>query len=192
MRVAELMRPDGSWDVDLITSMFGEEDAAAILSIPCGGEGTPDVRRWHFTENGEYSVKSGFCVAMERASTPVASSSDSMAMEKWWTKFWQLRVPPKVKLFCWRVCLGQIPVRAVLARKKITSDDSCPVCQEARETVFHSFWGCRWSMRVWKEAGLGHILPLFRDGDVFDSILRAMETLEVRFHELYITIILEL
>ena len=82
MRVAELMRLDGSWDVDLITAMFGAEDAAAILSIPCGGEGIPDVRRWHFTENGEYSVKSGYRVAMERVSTPAASSSDPTVMER--------------------------------------------------------------------------------------------------------------
>ena len=113
-------------------------------------------------------------------------------MEKWWTKFWHLRVPPKVKLFCWRVCLGQIPARVVLAKKRITSDDSCPVCQEARETVFHTFWGCRWSRRVWKEVGFGHILPPFRDSDIFDAILRATETLEVGFHELFITIIWEL
>lgn len=82
---------NGGEGVDLITTMFGEEDAAEILSIPCGGEGIPDVRRWHFTENGEYSVKSGFRVAMERASTSVASSSDPTMMAKWWTKFWQLR-----------------------------------------------------------------------------------------------------
>ena len=65
MRVSELRDVRGAWNIPLITAMFSLEDVDAILSIPESRGGGPDILRWHFTKDGEYSVKSGYMVAMD-------------------------------------------------------------------------------------------------------------------------------
>ena len=107
-------------------------------------------------------------------------------------KFWKLKVPPKVKLFIWRVCKGRIPTRTVVIKMKIITDNRCPICSGLAETVHHALWGCKWSRKVWKEAGFGGILTPHGEGDAFDNILRAADSLEVSNFEFYITIIWEL
>lgn len=74
----------------------------------------------------EYSIKSGYRVAM--SSSSVASPSSPAESSSWWKGLWKLSIPPKIKLFAWWVCKGWIPTKMVLERKKIVEDTRCPLC----------------------------------------------------------------
>ena len=47
-----------------------------------------------------------------------ASPSIPGVTARWWKTLWKLSLPPKIKLFAWRVCKGWIPALANLSRKK--------------------------------------------------------------------------
>ncbi|KAL5574791.1 hypothetical protein UlMin_016490 [Ulmus minor] len=63
-RVSELRFPSGVWDADFIRSLFGDEVAKVILSILVGSMEHDDTLIWHHTRDGEFSVKSGYKVAL--------------------------------------------------------------------------------------------------------------------------------
>lgn len=50
----------GSWDEDLICSIFWEEDTDLILQIPLPAYNTIYVRVWHLTNHGFYSVRTAY------------------------------------------------------------------------------------------------------------------------------------
>jgi hypothetical protein len=84
MRVVELKLLGGKWNKELIRAMFARDDAEAILGIPESESGIEDVMRWHYSKDGEYSVKSGYRVAMTVSS--MACSSNPRAYADWWER----------------------------------------------------------------------------------------------------------
>ncbi|KAM2228010.1 hypothetical protein ACFXTI_014755 [Malus domestica] len=63
--VSDLIDPGScSWKNDLIMASFHRDDVRAILSIPLSKIGSRDRLVWHHTVNGDYSVRSGYGVAM--------------------------------------------------------------------------------------------------------------------------------
>ena len=193
MTVAELKHNDGKWNEALVRAMFIRDDAEAILAIPESEEGLPDKLCWHFSKDGEFSVKSGYRLAM--AASPIdrnrASSSSSEPTSAWWKTLWRLSIPPKVKIFIWRVCKGWIPVRTVLARRGITPDTCCPLCIGGPETITHSIWGCRWSQKVWDISSFGDLVSGFRGDDVISFFITAMENIEVSKLDFFLVLVWE-
>ncbi|KAH7846524.1 hypothetical protein Vadar_014953 [Vaccinium darrowii] len=57
-------RPNNAWKSEEVLNYFCEEDANVILQIPLPISPVKDKRVWHFTTNGEYSVKSGYELAL--------------------------------------------------------------------------------------------------------------------------------
>ncbi|KAM2994198.1 hypothetical protein FF2_046199 [Malus domestica] len=53
-----------SWMVEKISTRFNREDVVPILSIPVSKSGVCDRLVWHHTVNEEYSIKSGYGVAV--------------------------------------------------------------------------------------------------------------------------------
>ena len=43
----------------MVKCLFNEDDAKLILGIPCTEFNLLDKLMWHYTKNGEYSVRSG-------------------------------------------------------------------------------------------------------------------------------------
>ncbi|XP_022131662.1 uncharacterized protein LOC111004787 [Momordica charantia] len=58
VKVADLINPNGQWDVHLISYIFCEEDRDLILSMPVSPYNSVDSWIWHFDKRGHYNVKS--------------------------------------------------------------------------------------------------------------------------------------
>ncbi|KAL5836959.1 hypothetical protein ACOSQ3_014128 [Xanthoceras sorbifolium] len=108
LKVASLISPSShSWDLAKLDQVFVAADRDSILEIPLSLGDCNDSLIWHFDKNGEYSVKSGYRVAAQEKLSLKGSSS--CADSKWWLALWNLNIPPKIKIFIWRVCLNAIP-----------------------------------------------------------------------------------
>ncbi|KAL5555846.1 hypothetical protein UlMin_038082 [Ulmus minor] len=122
-KVNDIITASGSWDSSLIRSSFHHDEAEAILSLP-----------------RDYTVRSGYWVATGRSRVAGSSSSNTTS---WWTKFWKLHIPPKIKIFIWKAYHDWIPTSANLANHGVPTSKICLLCNNAHETSSHSVWGCK-------------------------------------------------
>ncbi|CAL1357028.1 unnamed protein product [Linum trigynum] len=132
------------------------------MAIPLPIFPVADHLIWHYEVSGEYSVKSGYRLAAAEYIVDVSTIPSSFDCRSW--KFlWSLPVPPKLKIFLWRVVKGFLPVRDVFRDKELIADDdieayACPVCGGEAETLAHCFLHCRIALELWDLLGYNHIL----------------------------------
>ncbi|KAL0399793.1 UNVERIFIED_CONTAM: putative mitochondrial protein [Sesamum radiatum] len=122
--VSELIREDGEWNKEIIREVFRPEDVSAILAIPLMA-GSQDCLRWHFEKHGRYSVHSGYRLLSQGFVSDgysYASASSSCSLGSW-NFIWKAEVPPKVRLFIWRVCRNLLPTSVNLSCMVCNSDD---------------------------------------------------------------------
>ncbi|KAK3230847.1 hypothetical protein Dsin_002728 [Dipteronia sinensis] len=150
--VCQLKTESGGWNVPLLQEVFLDANVLAIMSIPVSDLCHNDSLCWHFTIDGECTVKSGYKVRMA-LSDKRPSSSGHQSVESWWNSVWRLSVPPKVKIILWSACKNWIPTRVNLAQRKIPVDDICPICNRCQETTMHALWSCPSLKEVRKSCG---------------------------------------
>lgn len=102
---------EGKWDINKLTKIFNPEDINQIIRLPIH-KNLEDKWIWHFDKKGLYSVKSGYKSFVNSLIREASSSENCMG--KIWEKLWRLKVPNKIKFFCWRA-LNEI------IRTKVTS-----------------------------------------------------------------------
>lgn len=121
-----------------------------ILSIKQSLTGAPDKLVWLGTKTGEYSVKSGYYIAVEdedREGEPIGHDFN-------WTKnIWNLDCASKVKLFGWKVLKGALPVGERLAARQVPIDPRCKRCG-CTESITHLLFQCPFARKVWRLAPL--------------------------------------
>ncbi|KAL5748495.1 hypothetical protein ACOSP7_025537 [Xanthoceras sorbifolium] len=83
------------------------------------------------------------------------SCSNPSPLRKWWLLLWNLNIPPKVKIFVWRVFHNYLPSLLNLFRRKVTGDPTCPRCREAAEFAEHALFWCKEVEPVWEKSVFG-------------------------------------
>ncbi|CAN1164486.1 Putative ribonuclease H protein At1g65750 [Linum perenne] len=99
LKVCELFIPGTcEWDSEMIQELFCECDWRLIMQIPTHTTAGRDTRIWHFSRNGQYTVRSSYRVIMEclapRTHLHVAGP---------WRDLWNIEAPPRIRSFSWRV-----------------------------------------------------------------------------------------
>ena len=62
---------------------------------------------------------------------------------------WKIPLPQKILQFIWKVLHSALPVRNTLIHRGLNCFDTCPFCQEERETLDHLFLKCPFARAVW-------------------------------------------
>ncbi|XP_058746485.1 uncharacterized protein LOC131619403 [Vicia villosa] len=108
-----------------------------------------DSASWAHELSGFYSIAS-CCYGMNRRHSPFGPTNHFDYIFK---EMWKAEVPLKVKAFGWRCFLNKIPTKDLLVKRGIilASDVKCVLCEETIETLFHSFFNCRYVETVWME-----------------------------------------
>jgi len=65
-------------------------------------------------------------------------------------KIWKLEVPPKVRVFWWRVLLEFLPTKQILFRRHIEPEAFCEVCGEPEESIRHVLLDCTVARQFWQ------------------------------------------
>ncbi|KAL5794824.1 hypothetical protein ACOSP7_003418 [Xanthoceras sorbifolium] len=159
-KVASLISPSShSWDLAKLDQIFVAADRDSILEIPLSFGDCADSLIWHFDKSGEYSVKLSL------------SGSSSSPNSKWWLALWNLNIPPKIKIFIWRVCHNAIPSLCNLCSRKIVVDPCCSRCGDAPESSAHALFWCSSVRPIWESTVFWAVLNLQRHISCFDLIL---------------------
>lgn len=71
-----------------------------------------------------------------------------------WASIWKLKLPPKVKMFIWKLLNHILTVRVFLRVRLRGIEVSCPICNQREESVEHLFWTCPDIQQIWKDINL--------------------------------------
>ena len=66
-----------------------------------------------------------------------------------WSAIWKLKLPNKIKIFGWWACHDILPIAVNLTRRKVTSENNCPLCMRELESTVHALWGYAVVQDIW-------------------------------------------
>lgn len=144
LRVSDLIDwGDGGWDEDCVREVLLPIDSELVLKMRLCDPTTKDTLLWHYTKDGEFSVKSAYHMWMDYHSSEslVGSPSNLTCSHQLWHKIWAIRVQPHVKSFIWRACWSILPCLKNLKHRKVLVEDLCSCCG-APEDEFHALFHC--------------------------------------------------
>jgi hypothetical protein len=149
-RVSDLINEtSGNWNNQLISNTFNPMEAALINSIPLTNTHQEDLISWIGTEDGLYSVKSGYQAIMDwNTNTSSKTSCSHNGTDTRWKKLWSLDVPPKQTHLIWRIINNAIPVKENLLKRGIRCVPLCSYCNNKVETIDHIFLECEWAKKA--------------------------------------------
>lgn len=122
--VADLVSPSGAWREDFIRQIFIPVDTHAILSTPIRGSGA-DLWAWELEHHGMYLVRSAYRKLYEVQEQQKLISRAGSSDDSTWKRIWGLSVPPKVRVFWWRVVNGFLPTKGELHWRHIERKPYC-------------------------------------------------------------------
>jgi len=158
-RVQDLFVPGTRvWDEQLVRRSFVEPEAAEILKIKPGMSLVSDVKAWAFEKHGQYSVRSAYrLLKVEQAAMAMAATGETGASgeRQHWQTVWKLDVPPKVRVFWWRVLHNSLPSKFELKRRHVAKESFCEYCGDPEETLYHVAIQCPLARRFWAEVKKG-------------------------------------
>lgn len=142
---------DGSWNGDLIASLFPPPLVDNILSVPCGGEGLEDVLTWGKGYCDRVSVSEVYLSSIDIDPTPAMKCAALV---------WNLDASPRVLHFLWKVIRGGLPTSLLLSARLPCISPLCPRCQLVDESLDHLFIECPISSAVWSLLGESYAIYL--------------------------------
>lgn len=175
--VAAYINTEEEWVEEKVQNDFVAFEAEEILNAKICKDGKQDWRYWRYHPKGKYIVKSGYHMRMEkiRAEVEGQKPSNSAKSSDWWENTWNLKVPPKLKIFWWELCLDIIATDEKLKNHHEHISPSCQLCGFNRATTIHAIFRCPFVKSVWH--GYGVVVPTKR-AEVDDS----MQFLSDLFH----------
>lgn len=101
------------WKELTLQNMFAKDVIKEILAIPINHYPTADVLCWIANKTRDYTVRSRYNNQHSKSNKPDPSKATSSYQppRQLWTKIWNLRVPPKVRIFLWSICQDALPTR---------------------------------------------------------------------------------
>lgn len=76
-----------------------------------------------------------------------------------WNLVWGQIVPPKIKIFLWKVMWTILPTKLVLSKRLSNINPLCDWCGVKEETMEHIFWGCEVADWMWQYLGSWWSIP---------------------------------
>jgi len=143
--VSDLLDSEGcDWDYNRIAAIFNPADADAIVRIKLSERRTEDVLAWHPEKSGIFSVRSAYRLGLnlQNVAEATASSSRPDGDRLLWKNIWKANVPPKVRIFCWKLARDVLPTKKNKYIRKMELNGCCPLCGDAIEDSYHAAVEC--------------------------------------------------
>jgi hypothetical protein len=72
-----------------------------------------------------------------------SSSSSPDGKRKLWANIWGANIPPKVKIFVWKLCKDILPTEHNKLKRRLKVEDTCDLCGMEPETSYRAVISCR-------------------------------------------------
>lgn len=154
---------EGKWNVEVLEALISTWEVQAIKDIPVPLYGRRDSWMWRPNKNGMFIVKSAYYIELCEALISRPSTSGG-TRKKMWQQLWSANIPPKAKMFGWKVILNVLPINYNLMKRGIVLTNECHKCGNGPETVEHVLMHCEGARMTW------YISPIRIDiGQVYGS-----------------------
>jgi hypothetical protein len=143
--VSDLIDPSTKlWKEDLVRKLFHEADADYILRIKLPSFTGNDYLAWHHERNGIFSVKSAYKLAsdIQSGASIAGTSTNDPGKRDMWNLVWKAKVPPKVKVFGWKLATNSLGVQDHRCKRKMDIVPTCNICGVEPETRHHAMIEC--------------------------------------------------
>ena len=154
-KVADLFIPGTRlWDEQEVRRSFLALEAEEVLKIKPSLRLQHDVLAWALEKNGTYSVRSAYRMLKDdHWAVSMAGSNEQAPSEQSnvWRALWRVNVPPKIRVFWWRVIHNSLPSKSEMKRRHIEKESFCEVCGDPDESLYHVFFLCPVAKRLWAE-----------------------------------------
>lgn len=138
----------GQWNMQRVEPLFNDRDKRLLEKLVVSPE-YPDTWFWIDDLKGTYTVKGAYRALCGEIVTEQHNNGFIH-----WNQMWNLDLPPKISVFCWRATKEVLPSRINIKRHGVDIDDHCPRCSMAEESTFHALVGCTHVRKAWQLAGL--------------------------------------
>nr|KYP45153.1 Putative ribonuclease H protein At1g65750 family [Cajanus cajan] len=129
-----------TWELNDVQQFMNIVEARVLI------EGVQDSRLWTLDSSGCFSVRSGYRALMDRGPSSQLPNVAAVA--------WDIKVPPKVKCFIWRLFMGALPTKENLLRRNVIvlrDQATCPFCNADIESSEHILLYCSSTDPIWKK-----------------------------------------
>ena len=148
--VSGLIDPQShTWNDNLVDSIFLPFEAQKIKAIPLCITNQPDCLYWPKSNDGLYTVSSGYQWLCSEENSDAVSVSNTERHRNFWKKIWKATVPGKIKQFLWKACSNALPTLENLKKRRVVNDDTCFQCSLKAESSLHALWECEVFRQVW-------------------------------------------
>ncbi|XP_058747206.1 uncharacterized protein LOC131620218 [Vicia villosa] len=132
--------PNGKqWNHELVLSLVGEEVAQKVQNTPLFISVRDDKLHWRYEKDGKFSICSAYRYCINEA-----IDTSHLRINEKWNLLWNIKTPPRVKNFLWRLCRDCVPTRRRLLDKGV----SCPAICVSNHDHLSLFSVILW--RIWK------------------------------------------
>ncbi|XP_060963740.1 uncharacterized protein LOC133033145 [Cannabis sativa] len=80
-----------------------------------------------------------------------------------WNKLWSSKVLERHKVLWWSILSNALPVRAILSKRMVIDETTCPFCGNGDETMEHLFLYCDLASHLWRSSPWG-VMPVVESG----------------------------
>ncbi|KAJ8444253.1 hypothetical protein Cgig2_024579 [Carnegiea gigantea] len=134
---------------DVIRTSFLPCHAEEILNIPLCHSWPCDKFIWHFSADGEFTVRSAYHLARTIKGSSNASASSHTTPNPW-KLLWALNVPPRIKSFGWKMCVGALATYSNIAKRIKDYNINCSIGGAIEDSVTHALLECLLATTIWK------------------------------------------
>ncbi|KAL5551641.1 hypothetical protein UlMin_001817 [Ulmus minor] len=100
-------------------------------------------------------------------------SSSSIVASKWWNKLWGLGIPPKVKVFWWRVIHNILATSFNLRVHHVPANPCCGICGYGVYTTVHALFLCPFIKPIWTNTDMAQCLQAAKGNSMWDVVIWA-------------------
>jgi hypothetical protein len=143
--VSDLIEPATKmWNEELIRKICYPPDVEHILQIKLPSFSGEDYLAWHYEKSGMFTVRSAYKLAMDlKSRNNETGMSNKNAGERYmWNLIWKAHVPPKVKVFGWKLATDTLGVQAHRCKRNMDQIPTCQICGMELETSHHAMVNC--------------------------------------------------
>jgi hypothetical protein len=143
--VSQLMHGERrEWDDEILRQCFLPHDATEVRKTRLSDRGD-DMITWFYERTGLFTVPNAYRLAMDLEQKETGQercSANPDGSRPLYKNIWTVNMPPKVRVFAWRVAKDSLATQADRKRRTLVQHATCQVCVKEDKIAHHAVVRC--------------------------------------------------